>query len=159
MEAFLTWLQELPISVWVAESDTLWGFPFILVLHSFGIAFTAGTTTMMNLRLLGVLAPIPLSSFRKLLPIFWTGLIVNAITGTLLFMMAATANGFHPMYYAKLFSLALAVSTLLPIRKVYLDDGVKSDSDVPSNMRTWALVSLVLWAAVITTGRLIPYTR
>jgi hypothetical protein len=159
MESFFLWLEELPISLTIAESQSIWGFPLILFLHSIGIALTAGPATMMGLRILGVARPMPLSSLRTLFRFFWAGFVMNVITGTLLFMMAATRTGYKPMYYAKLTFLLFALLTLRPIRAVIESDLVGSDSDIPSRVKTMAALSLLLWAGVITTGRLIAYFR
>lgn len=157
VEGFLTWLEELPISLAIAESQSIWGFAFVLVLHTIGIALTAGSVTTMSLRILGVAKPMPLASLRPLFRYFWLGFLINAVTGTLLFMMAATRNGYHPLYYAKLFLLFLALLALLPIRAAIQSDRVTSDNDIPASAKTMAALSPLLWAGVITTGRLIAY--
>ena len=155
MEGFFTWLEDLHLSSSIAASSTLYGFALVLVLHTVGIALTAGPAAVMSLRLLGVGRPMPLASLQTLFKFFWVGFIGNAITGTLLFMMAATRTGYNPMYYAKLLFLALAVLALRPIRTAITNDG---DIDVPSRVRTTALLCLLLWGAGITSGRLIAYT-
>lgn len=159
MESFFIWLEELPISLAIAESSTLYGFALVLVLHTIGIALTAGPTAVMSLRLLGFGKPFPLSSLRTLFTFFWVGFIANAITGILLFMMAASQTGYKPMYYAKLLCLLLALLTLRPIRKAIESDSPDIDLDVSSRLKTLAFLSLVLWAGVITSGRLIAYTK
>ena len=159
MESFFIWLEELPISLAIAESSTLYGFALVLVLHTIGIALTAGPAAVMSLRLLGVGKPFPVSSLRTLFKFFWVGFVANAITGILLFMMAASRTGYKPMYYAKLLFLVLALLTLRPIRKAIESDSPGIDFDVPSRLKTMALLSLVLWAGVITSGRLIAYTK
>lgn len=159
MASFFLWLEELPLSLTIAESQSIWGFPLILFLHSIGIALTAGPATIMGLRILGVARPMPLSSLRALFRFFWAGFFINAVTGALLFMMAATRTGYKPMYYAKLTFLLCALLTLRPIRAVIDSDRVGSDTDIPSRVKTLAALSIFLWAGVITTGRLIAYFR
>lgn len=83
MESFFLWLEELPLSLTIAESQSIWGFAFILFLHSIGIALTAGPATMMGLRVLGVARPMRLSSLRTLFRFFWAGFVLNAVTGSL----------------------------------------------------------------------------
>jgi len=159
MLGFFTWLEDLPLSTAIAGSSELYGFALVLVLHTIGIALTAGPAAVMSLRVLGVGKPLPLASLRSLFTCFWIGFIGNAITGTLLFMMAATRTGYNLMYYAKLVCLAFGVLTL---RRVQL--AIETDSDrpgrmLPSHITAAAVLCLVFWAGVITTGRLIAYTK
>jgi hypothetical protein len=159
MESFFIWLEELRLSSSIAESSTLYGFALVLVLHTIGIALTAGPAAVMSLRLLGIGRPLPLSSLRTLFTLFWVGFIGNAITGALLFMMAASRTGYKPMYYTKLLFLALALITLRPIRAAIEADRDGEDATIPRRMKTIAVLSLLLWAGVITSGRLIAYTK
>jgi hypothetical protein len=159
MESFFIWLEELRLSSSIAESSTLYGFALVLVLHTIGIALTAGPAAVMSLRLLGFGRPLPLSSLRTLFKFFWVGFIGNAITGSLLFMMAASRTGYKPMYYVKLVFLALALVTLRPIRAAIEADHAAEDLAIAPRVKTMALLSLLLWAGVITSGRLIAYTK
>ena len=158
MEPFFIWLEELRLSSSIAGSSDLYGFALVLVLHTIGIALTAGPAAVMSLRLLGVGRPLPLSSLRSLFKLFWVGFVGNAITGSLLFMMAASRTGYKPMYYAKLLLLALALVTLRPVRAA-IDADRNGEGAIPPRLKTLALLSLLLWAGVITSGRLIAYTR
>jgi hypothetical protein len=159
MEAYLTWLQGLPLSVWISESDSVWGYPFVLFMHTIGIALTAGCGAVILMRMMGVARSFPIIALRKLLPFFWTGLILNAISGTLLFSAAATSTGYRPVYYAKLILLLFAILTLMPVRSFIASDEAFSGGAIPSRIKGMAALSLVLWASVITTGRLIAYLR
>jgi hypothetical protein len=159
MESLFTWLEELPLSSSIAGSSTLYGFALVLVIHTIGIALTAGPAIVMSLRVLGVGTPLPLSALRTLFKFFWLGFFANAITGILLFMMAATRTGYNAMYYAKLSLLALALLTLGPIRAAIEHDDDSGRADASPRLRGMAWLSLLLWAGVITSGRLIAYTK
>jgi hypothetical protein len=160
VSGFFQWLEDLPLSTSIAGSDELYGFALVLVLHTIGIALTAGPAAVMSLRLLGVGRPLPIASLRTLFTFFWIGFIGNAITGSLLFMMAATRTGRNPMYYAKLVCLLLGVVMLLRIRRA-IDAGSAQDvgGRFSRALVTTAALCLVFWAGVITTGRLIAYTK
>ena len=90
--AFLEWLQHLPIFVTIAESGSIWGYPTILVLHTAGFALVVGSALVVNARLLGLGRLAPLSAFGPLFPIMWAGFTVNAISGFILFAIAATVK-------------------------------------------------------------------
>ena len=158
MTQFFIWLEDLPLSQSIAGSSSLYGFALVLVIHTIGIALTAGSAVVMSLRVLGVGKPMPLASLRTLFNFFWVGFIGNGITGILLFMMAASQTGHKPMYYAKLLCLLLALVTLRPIRAIIESDG-GTELKIPARVKTMALLSIILWAGVITTGRLIAYTK
>ena len=144
----------------IAGSDALYGFALVLVLHTIGIALTAGPAAVMSLRLLGVGRPLPLAALRTLFKFFWIGFIGNTITGSLLFMMAATRTGYNPMYYLKLVCLLFGVVMLRLVQRAIEGDSAQEDSrGVPRAVMTTAVLCLVFWAGAITTGRLIAYTK
>ena len=89
--AVLQWIQDLPISVAIAESESLWwGYAWWLFIHAVGMGLTAGLGFVICLRLLGVGRQIPVSSFRILFRVFWIGFYINLLSGTILFMTDAT---------------------------------------------------------------------
>ena len=155
MESFFEWLQSLSVPTWVSESDSIWGFPTILFLHSVGMGLSAGSAFIIGLRLLGIGHPLPVSSLRVLFKIFWGGFVLNFLTGNLLFAAHATTKGYVPMYYAKLALILVGVILLFPMRRFVDSDA--SDGVIPARLRAVALVSLGVWIGVITTGRLIAY--
>lgn len=157
MEAFLQWLRDLPPSIWVAESDTVWAYPFVLFVHTVGIALTGGSAAVILMRVLGFARSLPLPAMRKLFPSLWAGFVLNAISGTLLFNAAATTTGYNPTYYLKLVLLLFATLTLLPVRTFIYTDRAGSGSGVPFRVQGFAALSLFLWAGVVATGRLIAY--
>jgi hypothetical protein len=155
MESFFEWLQSQSVPTWVSESDSIWGFPTVLFLHSVGMGLSAGAAFIIGLRLLGVGRPLPVSSLRVLFKIFWGGFVLNFVTGSLLFAAHATTTGYVPMYYAKLALILVGVILLFPMRRFVDSDA--SDGVIPAHLRALALVSLGVWIGVITTGRLIAY--
>ena len=155
MASYFEWLQSLPLSRWIAESDSIWGFPFVLFLHSLGMVLSAGAAFVVALRLLGMGRPLPVSSLRVLFTIFWAGFFLNLVTGAILFAAHATTTGYVPIYYAKLALIVVGMLLSAPIRKFV--DGKASDGAIPARIKTLAAGSLVVWIGVITTGRLIAY--
>ena len=155
MEAYFEWLQALSFPRWIAESDSIWGFPFILFLHSLGMGLSAGSAFVVSLRLLGVAAPLSVSSLRVIPQIFWAGFVLNFLTGSALFAAHATQTGFIGIYYAKLALIAVGVVLFLPLGGFV--DGPASDGPVPGRVKALAGLSIAVWVGVITTGRLIAY--
>jgi hypothetical protein len=151
----LEWLQDLPFSMWIAGSESLLSFPLVLFLHSVGMGLSAGTAYVVCMRLVGVGRPLPVSSLRVLFKIFWGGFFLNLVTGSILFAAHATTTGYVPMYYAKLTLIAVGMVLSVPIRRFV--DGERSDGVIPGRVKGLAVLSLLVWTAVITTGRLIAY--
>ena len=155
MASYLEWLQDLPFPMWIAGSESLWSFPFVLFLHAIGMGLSVGTAFVICMRLVGVGRPLPVSSLRVFFKIFWGGFFLNLVTGSILFAAHATITGYIPMYYAKLALIAVGMVVSVPIRTFV--DGDASDGAIPSRVKGLAALSLVVWVAVITTGRLIAY--
>ena len=86
-QGVLDWMQSLPISQWITNSD--WGFPVMLVFHSWGMAAVVGILVMLDLRILGLARIAPLSAFQPMMSIAWTGFFINLISGVLMFMADA----------------------------------------------------------------------
>jgi len=154
--AVLQWIQDLPISAAIAESDSLWwGYAWWLFVHAVGMGLTAGIGFIVCLRLLGVGQQIPLSSLRVLFRLFWVGFYLNLVSGTLLFMTDATGIARVWELYAKLVCLAFALIAMSRLRRFV--DSTESDRDIAIRLLLTAVACLVLWLAVITSGRLIAY--
>lgn len=155
MDAYFDWLQNLPFSIWMSESDSLWAYPLILFLHSVGMGLTAGSAFVVGLRLIGVGNSLPLSSIRFMFRLFWAGFFLNLVTGSFLFAAAASKDGHLAIYYAKLVLIAIGILVSVPVRRFVDSDA--SDRFVPGRIRTLAALSLVIWTGVITAGRVMAY--
>lgn len=121
------------------------------------MGFSAGLAMAMDLRLLGVGKPLRVSTFRQVFPIFWGGFALNAASGTLLFMGAATSTGYVPMCYVKLALIFFGLLTMFPIRTFV--DSDRANLETPSRVKALAAASFLLWLGVITAGRLTAYVR
>jgi hypothetical protein len=132
--------------------DTIWVYPLMLTLHAIGLAFAAGISVAMDLRVLGVAPALPLAPMRRLQPIFYTALAVNAVSGVFLVLNNPAKWLVDPLFYAKLTLLLCALlDTQLLVRRVF------SAAATMANARALAVASLALWAGAITAGRLLAY--
>ena len=114
----LAWLESLPLSVWVHESPSVWAQPTVLTLHTMGMAVLVGASWVLDLRLLGISRNVPLSAFRWVFPAVAVGLIVNLVTGVLLFARRATTWGTAIPFLIKMGLVIASAATLLPIRSL-----------------------------------------
>ena len=116
----LVWLESLPLSVWVHESPSVWAQPTVLTLHTMGMGVLVGASWVLDLRLLGINRNVPLSAFRWVFRAVAIGLIVNVITGVLLFAERATTWGTAIPFLIKMGFVIASAATLMPLRSYVL---------------------------------------
>ncbi len=152
----LVWLEARPLSIWVHESPSVWAQPTVLTLHTMGMAVLVGASWVLDLRLLGISRNVPLSAFRWVFRAVTIGLIVNLVTGVLLFAARATTWGTAIPFLIKMVLVVASAATLLPIRSYVLQSGV-DQREVSSHARLLAIASILAWTGAITAGRLLAY--
>jgi len=158
MDSYFAWVEAWPLGIWLRESTTIWAFPFVLILHTVGLAFMVGVNVAIDLRALGGAMGVPLISLRRYYRVMWAGFWINAFSGVLLLIAYPTKALTNPVFYLKLTLIAVGVVLAMKIR-VYLTSGTVGANDVaPRRLRQLAALSLLLWVASITAGRLLAYT-
>jgi hypothetical protein len=130
----------------------------MMVMHFVGLSLILGVVGAIDLRILGFARQLPLAPLHRLLPLAMVGLGLNFVTGMLAFIGM-------PVYYAAdiAFWLKLCALMLLGLNAAlfYLTgvfDGVERlgpGEDATLSAKIIAASSLVLWFAVIITGRYI----
>jgi hypothetical protein len=168
---FLAQLEDLPLSVWVRESGSVWAYPSVLFLHTLGLSMIVGFHTAINLRVLGVWPSVRLAPLQRLYPIMWGGFWVNAVTGMILLMADATTKLATTTFYVKMAFIAVALVVLVRQRRqlfgahvAYFEPTTASSerpegalASLPDGARALAAVSLLCWVGAITAGRLMAY--
>jgi hypothetical protein len=157
MDGVFAAIENSPLSVWIRETPSIFAYPTIITLHVIAIAFLAGGSTAIDLRILGFAPGIGLSPMRKFFPLLWLAFGLNAVTGTLLLIGYPTKAFTNPVFYIKLGLIAFGMTLLHKIRVEVLE---KSFEGVLTNPRSrfLALASILVWAAIITAGRYLGYT-
>ncbi|NEY33084.1 hypothetical protein GTU99_12935 [Streptomyces sp. PRKS01-65] len=130
--------------------------------HILGIALLVGPAVAFDLRLLGAgrrLLPVTAAA-RHLLPLARLGFAVAVVSGALLFTAGAVAVGNSGAAPWKLGLLALAGVNIAVFHRGALRGVDGWDIGVPSPVRARvaAVVSILVWSAVIAAGRLLAYT-
>ena len=158
MDSYFRWVEAWPLGIWVREYPSIWGFPFILVLHTVGLAFMVGVNVVVDVRALGGASGVPLISLRRYYRWMWAGFWVNAVSGVLLLIAYPTKALTNPLFYLKLALIAVGIKLAYVIRGHMLQG--EADAGVAVSRRLWTLAaaSLVTWVLVITAGRLLAYT-
>ena len=154
MTDLLASIEASALATWTRESTSIWAYPTILTLHTFGLAIVVGANALVGFRLLGIATRVPIAALGGLFPIMWTAFAVNFLTGVLLFMADATTKVSLGMFWTKLAVIVLALLVTRPVWR-----GVISvDDEAPSrNLKPLAVVSLLLWTGAIVAGRLLAY--
>ena len=154
--AVLIWLESSGLSTWVREGETIWAFPTILTLHTFGMGLLVGASAVIDLRLLGIGRPLALAPLRPLFGVMWGGFWLNLVTGSMLFAADATKRGTDPLYFTKLVFVAIGVATIVAIRRSVFD-APENPGAAGLSPKMLAVISLAAWTAAVTSGRLLAY--
>ena len=131
-------------------------------LHVIALTLVFGTILIVDLRLLGLAsADRPFGRITSdILRWTWTAFALTVVTGGLMFVTNAQVYYHNTYFRVKLLLLALSGLNMFAFewtigRRVRQWEGERS---APLSGRTAAAVSLLLWMAVIVTGRLIGFT-
>ena len=151
--SILAWIESSAVARMVQES--MWGYPIILSSHAIGMAILAGLVLMVNFRLLGFAAAVPLSPLLTVLRIALWGLAINFISGALLFSADATHFFLSwPFRVKVLFLIVGGVCLWLVFSRLRRIDLSSGDGATGKAVPAIAILS---WTGVIVAGRLIAY--
>ena len=158
MDPFFLWIEGSPLSVWLREATTIWAFPFVLILHTVGLAFLVGVNVAIDVRALGGAMGVPLISMQRYYRWMWAGFWVNAFSGVLLLIAYPTKALTNPLFYLKLTLIGIGLVLARKIRGYLLGGTVGAHDTAPRELRRLAAISLLIWVSSITAGRLLAYT-
>ena len=150
-------IEATGLSTWLRESPSVWAFPTVLALHTLGLGLVVGGSAIVNLRILGGASRTPLKPLEQLFPIIWAGFAVNAISGVLLLMKAATTAGISVLFWTKIAIILAAMIVVVRIKRTVFGDPRLDTQPIPGRVKVLALASILLWTAAIVAGRLIAY--
>src|SRR6266568_2567712 len=160
MSAFAQWISECSLSLAIRER--LWLIPMIQIAHIVAIAMIVTAAAMVTARIAGLAhrTQTMRETAQRFLPWIWTGLIILAPTGIVLIIAEPQRTLGNPTFWWKMAMLVLAVaitaSFQVSLRRdaaAWEDRGQKAGA-----RRVFAASSLLLWLAIVATGRLIAYT-
>jgi hypothetical protein len=159
---WLGWIGNSALSQWMRGS--LWAYPLVEIVHIVGFVLLVGSAVAFDLRVLGwsrtgqALAVQPLG--RHLLP--WSVAALLLIVPAGLMMFSAHP---HDFFDNNVFRLKLALIAAAGLNALVFHLGVyrrvavwNAGRPAPPAAKLQALLSIVLWVAVICCGRLLAYT-
>ena len=155
----LEWLEGLAWTTAIRESA--WGYPIIETSHVASIVAFAGLVIMMDLRLVGVaFTRVPMAQIqRRLFPWQMAGLVPSMVTGILLCVVDPLRYYGNVLFRVKLVLLALAGLNAFAFHlKAYrMAERWDENPQVTARARLAGAVSLLLWFAIIVSGRLTAF--
>ena len=160
LRSWFEWVDALPSSVAIRES--IYGYPVLLTSHVISMCLFAGLIIVMDLRLLGVgQTRTPFTEVqRRLFPWQMAGLTVNAITGSILFYGQPMRYYANVFFWTKVSMMVLALINALAFHWMTyqsVDTWDVNRALIPRAAKLAGIVSIVLWAGVIITGRMTAY--
>ena len=159
MMSFCKWLEHTSVGTHVRES--LWLFPTIETLHLFGIVLLVGSTSALDLRLLGLsLRNQSVSRVAaRLLPWAWVGFAVQITTGLLLFSSEAVKCYTNIAFRMKMLMILLAGVNALVFHWTAYRSVEKWDdaATTPIAAKFAGSFSILLWFGIVAAGRWIGF--
>lgn len=141
--------------------DHLWVIPTSQSIHILGVGTVFSIVVILSLRVLGI--GYTRRSVQELadtlLPWMAAALIMLLITGVLQTVAEPMRQFVTPVFWLKMGLLVCGVALTWGFaRSVRLRAFAWSQGEVPSGAKWFAVLSLLLWLAVIVCGRFIAYT-
>jgi hypothetical protein len=160
LHAFATWLANTPLSL--AFQNAAWVVPTSQSIHILCVSVVFASAAIIDLRLLGIGATGRTVSelVDTLIPWMWSALALLFVTGTVQTIAEPLRQFVTPVFWAKMIMiLIVAIMTLIFSRKVRANAAAWDAAGTrPPTAKAFALISLILWIAIIVCGRFIGYT-
>jgi hypothetical protein len=150
-------IEQSGLSSWLRGSDSWFGFYFVLLVHTLGLALLVGSNVVVDACILGIAPGLPLESLKRLFGVMWVGFGLNVASGLLLLVAYPTKSFTNPVFYVKLTLITLAMITTQRI-KTQVFNGRLTEPEMMGKGKSMAKWSLALWIMSITAGRLLAYT-
>ncbi len=156
---FLQWLHDTQFSTIMRES--IWAEPIVETIHVLTLTLFLGFAVLLDLRLLGVcLRRRKMSEvLQQLNPYLFVGFAIMVISGLLLFSGDPPAFWGTFFFKIKMVFLVLAGLNVLIFNATVGRKVAEWDlaPKTPRAAKVAAVVSIVLWVAIVAAGRAIAY--
>jgi hypothetical protein len=157
---FADWLSNTALSKTL--QDHAWVVPTSQSIHIIAVSVVFGSACMINLRLLGVgRSGRSVSQLSNtLIPWMWRGLAVLLITGLIQTITEPVRQFVTPMFWAKMTMIIVVAAMTVLYAKAVRSHAPQWDSasSRPMRAKAFAILSTLLWLAIIVCGRFIGYT-
>ena len=137
----------------------LWGWPLALTVHAFGTALVIGFIFIIGLRLLGLFETIPYTSLNRLFPVIWVALVVQFLSGFVLWMTKPTRYVADGAFMLKVSLIVVGI-----ILTLYFQGTIKREAAsweakgaVSSRAVKFVAATFLVWCVVVVAGRLTAF--
>ena len=151
--------EQSAISLWVRETPSIFAFPFILYLHTLGLALLAGLSVGLDVWLLSAKSRLPPALLGGIYRLMWIGFGINLLSGLALLAAYPAKALTNWVFFLKLALVAAALWVLEQTKGELVGATGAGAATVNSRARQLAALSLVLWGGAIFAGRLLAYTH
>ena len=159
MRSLFAWADALESSIWLRES--LNAYPILLTAHVVSMCLFAGLIAFWDLRLVGyALDKVSVTEIpKRVFPWALTGFAVSMITGSLLLYSKPLTYYANFYFWLKMGMLALAGINMVYFHfSTYKAVSAWENDQTPPKAARWAgVASLLLWAGIVVTGRMMAY--
>ncbi len=154
---FAAWLETTRASHVV--QSVAWIIPAVQSIHIVGIAAALASMVMLDLRVLGVgsLNQTVESVAGRLMPWVWSALLVLLLTGIVMIIGEPGRSLVNPIFQLKMVLLATAIGLTLGLRAGLRRQQISGDVKVGPLTKATAVISIVVWVAIVFAGRWIAY--
>jgi hypothetical protein len=153
----LEWLESTEFSFWIRTE--IWGWPLALTIHAFGTALVVGFTLIIALRLLGLFETIPYAALNRLFPVIWIALVLQILSGLMLWMTKATRYVADGAFMLKVLLVVVGIVLTLYFYGTVKREAAawESAGTVSSRGVKFVAVTLLVWCGVLVMGRMTAY--
>lgn len=157
MTEILFWIETSALGQLMRDSN--WLFPLAEILHFVGLSLLIGSLIVVDLRLVGFLRNISFEAVYKLLPLSLVGFGINMLTGILFCFSDPFRYYPNIAFRMKMGLVLLAGLNVLWFKFAVFPKTIHMSAEEKANnvAKIVAILSLLIWFAVIVLGRMIPY--
>jgi hypothetical protein len=150
---FLVWLEATGLAEWVRSSIP--GYPSMIALHALGMAVMVGLSLVIDMRVLGWFAGIPLNALQRFFRLGWLGFGINFLSGGALFSAQATTYITDWVFMTKMALVVLGAITAGILQPAVAK--ASPGAELSGGTKAVAALAIVFWVAAIIMGRLTAY--
>ena len=158
VEGFAASLQSTSLSE--ALKDASWVVPTMQSVHIIMVGVVFVSILMISLRMLGWMRsdePL-LRVWKRFSPFLWVGVLLMAVTGTVLTIAEPVREFMTLSFRLKLVLLVICIGSAAAFGRIARSAATGAGAQpLPAGTRATVLITLLLWVAIIFLGRAIAY--
>ena len=151
MQILQQWTETNAFFIWLRESPSIFAYPTVFFLHTFGLVFTAGASLVISARLLGAAPQLPLAPLARFFRAIWIGVWLTAISGLIMLASDLPTKLANRLFPVKMTFVVCAVALLFVLRRRL------AHPNVSPSTRVIAAASLLCWLGAIAAGKFMAY--